>query len=243
MANPAVSKIVGWAWLLLTLIGLGAIVIQAAVLLGGAGQIVNVFSPGPATALFGERRLGQTFVAARPGLERVDVLMYGSERKPGPIVFHLGRAGKEQDLVTITFDAGERWGWPWGWQWKDFTFAPLPDSAGQLYYFYLESPTSTPNNAMNVGGIEGNAYLNGAASINGHPARADGAFRSFYADMSAADKLAALAAGITEYRPFVWGDGRFYALLAVIYLALMGGLGWHLFNLSLIPEVKDGDGG
>jgi hypothetical protein len=250
MASPTASKIVGWTWLLLALTGLGTIVIRTAVLLGSAGQLINTFHPSPATALYGERRLGQTFVAARPGLERVDVLMYGSEHKPGPIVFHLGRAEKEQDLVTITFDAGERWGWPWGWQWKDFTFAPLPDSAGQLYSFYLESPTSTPDNAMNMGGIEGDAYLNGAAFINGHPARADGAFRSFYADMSVADKLSALAAGLTEDKPFIWGDGRFYVLLAVIYLALMGGLGWHLFKLSLTPaqpetvdEVKDGAGG
>ncbi len=250
MASRTVSKATGWVWLLLLLAGLGTVVVQALSALGGAGQLVNTFSPAPGTSLFGERRFGQTFVAVRSGLERVDLLLYGSERKPGPIVFHLTPAGKDQDLVTITFNAEERWGWPWGWQWKEFTFAPLPDSAGQLYYFYLESPTSTPDNAISVGGIEGDAYLNGKAFINGNPVRADGAFRTFYADISVADKLSALAAGITENRPSVWGDIRSYALLAVIYLALMGGLGWHLFKLSLTPaqpetidEVKDDAGG
>ena len=252
MASHTASKVAGWVWLLLLLAGLGTVVAQAILALGGPGQIVNTFFPSPASpgaSLFGERRLGQTFVAARPGLERVDVLLYGTEHKPGPIVFHLTLAGKEQDLVTITFNAGERWGWPWGWQWKDFTFAPLPDSAGQLYYFYLESPASTPDNAMSIGGIEGDAYPNGTAFIDGQPVRADGAFRSFYADISVADELSALASAITEYRPFVWGDIRSYALLAVIYLALMGGLGWHLFKLSLTPaqpetvdEAKDGAG-
>ncbi len=250
MASHTVSKVTGWVWLLLLLAGLGAVIVQSMLALGSAGQIVNTLSPGPANSIFGEHRLGQTFVAARPGLERVDVLLHGTDRKPGPIVFHLTPAGKEQDVVTITFDAGERWGWPWGWQWKDFTFAPLPDSAGQRYYFYLESPASTPDNAMSVGGMEGEAYVGGTAFIDGSSLWADGAFRTFYADISVADRLSALAASITENRPFVWGDIRSYMLLAVIYLALMGGLGWHLFRLWLAPaqpetgdEVKDGAGG
>jgi len=97
----------------------------------------------------------------------------------------------------------------------------MADSAGQTYYFFFDSPSSTPGDALTLGGLEGDTYPNGTALINGQPARADVAFRTYYSNVSLAEKTAALAARITENKPSIWGDVRFYVFLAVAYVLIL----------------------
>ncbi len=224
-----IRKVFWVVWPLLTLAGLLLIGAHTLALLGYEGQFLNKIRPGPAIALVGGVQLGQTFVAPRNGLERVDVLMYGYRRRNSqPVTFHLRKIGTDQDEVSFTFNAGE----VRGWRWQSFRFAPLEDSAGQAYYFFFDSPTSTPDDALTLGGVEGDVYPNGAALINGHPARADVAFKTFYANVSLADKLSALATRITEHKPSVWGDIRFYLLLAGAYILLLFGIFVELVGLA-----------
>jgi hypothetical protein len=216
-------------WALLTTAGLLLILNQTLGLLGHEGQILNKIRPNPTIALIGEMQLGQTFVAPQAELERIDVLMYGYRRpNTHPVTFHLQKLDAEQDEVSFTFSASE----VRGWRWRSFRFPPLADSAGQAYYFFFDSPTSTPDDALTLGGVEGDVYPNGTAIINGHPARADVAFRTYYSDVSMAEKLATLATKITENKPSIWGDVRFYIFLAVSYVFVLLLVFVEIFKLA-----------
>jgi hypothetical protein len=229
LSSTTARKIFWIAWPLLILVGLLLIGVQAVNLLGYEGQFVNHLRPSPAVALVNGVQLGQTFVAPRAGLERVDVLVHGNLwGNSQPATFHLRRLGDGRDIFSETFESnGAR-----SWRWKSFQFAPLADSAGQAYYFFLESPAPAPDKALKVGGVQGDLYPEGTALINGHPAFADVAFKTFYANVSLAEKLSALAGKIVANKPAVWGDIRFYGLLALAYVLLVGRLGWYLYRVK-----------
>jgi len=215
---PRIRKAFWLLWSLLMLAGLLLILTRALALSGYEGQILNKISPTPTIALVGGMQLGQTFVAPRADLEHVDVLMYGYRRhNTQPVTFHLRKLGADQDEVSFTFNASQ----VRSWRWQSFGFPPLADSAEQTYYFFFDSPTSTPDDALTLGGVEGDTYPNGTALINGHPAQADVAFRTYYSNVSLADKLSALATRITENKPSIWGDVRFYVFLAVAYVLIL----------------------
>jgi len=208
---------------LMTVLGLLAALVSGMGCLGYEGQFVNLLRPTAAAALVGEIELGQTFVAARDGLNRIDILLYGYRRhNTQPVTWHLRRAGAAQDEVTVEFNAGD----VWGWAWVPFLFDPLPTSSGQAYYFFFESPTSTTDDALTLGGVEGDLYPNGSAVINGQPAFADAAFMTFYSGVSWGEILTAFAGKLTGAKPSIWGDIRLYALMAIMYLLLL----WRLLR-------------
>jgi hypothetical protein len=195
--------------------------------LGAEGQPVNLIRLSSAISLAGGTQLGQRFVAPRPGLNRVDVLMYGYfRRNTQPVTFHLRREGAEDDEVALTFNAGD----VWGWQWVPFEFEPLPDSGGQAYVLFFESPTSTPDDALTLGGVEGDLYPNGTAIINGQPVFADAAFLTYYADVSWSETLSALGRKLAGAKPSIWGDIRLYGLLGTIYLLLLVRLVYEVYR-------------
>lgn len=215
-------------WLPLVILALGVIGWQAGDALLSDGQFVNNIRPGPAISLANGMQLGQTFVAARNGLERVDVLLFGYYRRnTQPVTLHLRPAGATQDVFSTTFNADQ----VWGWRWMSFRFPALADSAGQTYYFFFESPTSTPEDTLTLGGVEGDLYAPGSALINGQPARADAAFRTYYAGLGLTDALSALGARLVEGKPSLWGSLGTYVGLGVLYLLLLVGLAWRLARL------------
>jgi len=223
-------------WSLLMIAGLLLILTRALMVLGYEGQILNKIRPTPTIALVGGMQLGQTFVAPRDGLERIDVLMYGYRRhNTQPVTFHLRKHGADQDEVSFAFNASQ----VRGWCWQSFGFPTLAHSEGQTYYFYFDSPTSTPDDALTLGGVEGDVYPNGTAFINGHPTHADVAFKTYYANVSLAEKLSALAAKITENKPSIWGDVRFYVLVSVSYTLLLLLLFVRIFKLARLDESRE----
>lgn len=205
-------------WLDLPLLMVLVVAVTGLSRLGYEGQFVNLLRPTDAAILVQGVELGQAFVAARDGLNRIDVLVYGHRRRnTQPVTFHLRREGAADDVVTQTFNAGE----VWGWRWMSFRFDPLADSEGQAYIFFFDSPTSTPDDGITLGGVEGDLYPNGTGLINGQPVRADAAFMTYYAGVSWSEKVAALAGKLTGAKPSIWGDIRLYGLLGVIYLLLL----------------------
>lgn len=218
-------------WILLAifaLVGLELIALQTLASLGFEGQPVNHIRLSPAINLANGTQIGQVFRAPRPGLYRIDVLLYGYfRRNTQPVHFHLRKNDSQEDLVYISFSSSE----VWGWHWKSFVFDPLPDSEGQTYHFFFESPTATPEDAITLGGVEGDLYPYGTAIINGQPARADVAFKTYYVGVTLGDKLTALAHQLTASKPSLWGDIRFYVLLGVIYILLVGRLFSEIYRL------------
>ncbi|MGC8879095.1 MAG: hypothetical protein ACP5R2_07720 [Anaerolineae bacterium] len=220
-----------WFWIFLptfALAGLVLIVFQTLELMGFEGQPVNLIRLSPAINLANGTQIGQTFLAPRPGLYRIDVLLYGYfRRNTQPVTFHLRKINSQEDLMHISFSASE----VWGWHWKSFVFDPLSDSEGQTYHFFFESPTSTPEDAITLGGVEGDLYPHGTGTVNGQPIRADAAFKTYYVGVTWSDKLTALAHKITAGKPSLWGDIRFYVLLGIIYMLLVARLFSEIYRL------------
>ena len=190
--------------------------------LGDEGNDFAIASPGE---LYGNVRFGQTFVASYSDLYRIDVVMstYG-RRNTQSVVFHLKEGlDAEVDIVTMPFDASD----VRDEAWRSFIFPPLPDSAGQWYYLYLESPESEPGNAITVMGREGDPYLSGQGYINDHPVAADMAFRVYY-KVNPVQKINIVLRSLAANKPAVWGSKYLYVFLGALYVLLVGALIWEI---------------
>lgn len=126
--------------------------------------------------IYGPITMGQSLICPRNGLYRIDILLATyNRRNDRDLVFHLRHAPGEDDLVTIRFNASEV---------EDnsffpLTFPPIPDSGGQNFYFFLESPDSEPGNAITVWGVTENVYPEGRSYRNHRRAGGEVAFRIY----------------------------------------------------------------
>lgn len=93
--------------------------------------------------------VGQTFQARNDKLSAVAVMFatYSGRNNTEPVVFHLRESIEDtSDLRTVVVEAaklGDN-------QSYRFDFEPVPGSAGKIYFFYLDSPTSAPGNSVTV---------------------------------------------------------------------------------------------
>ncbi|MGH2523957.1 MAG: hypothetical protein ACRDH2_15735 [Anaerolineales bacterium] len=189
------------------------------------GQLAN-------DALFGEllngTRAGQTFVAEHSGLYRVEVFMATYARRvQGPLVFHLrSLTTAGEDLVTVRFDAA---------QVRDntfyvFEFPPLPNTAGDPFYFYLEAPGAGPGNALTVWGTRRDAYPAGRAVLRNLPNEEgvqDLTFRLSYRP-GAREALREMFDRLAANKPALFGRWWVYLALVILYLEVLFWLGWAL---------------
>ncbi|MCI0529956.1 MAG: hypothetical protein L0Y56_21135, partial [Nitrospira sp.] len=94
------------------------------------------------------RVVGQSFLATRPNLCRLD-MMFGAYNRTHTcgLTFRLKEDPEDkEDLVVVKTDARFiRDG-----LWYTFRFPPLADSQGKSYYFSLESSTTDPGNALTL---------------------------------------------------------------------------------------------
>lgn len=209
--------------ILVGLIGTGLIISKSLDLLGYEGQVVSYvgrWEDLDAIEVKQDTTLGQTFLAPQDGLYRIDVMLLDYERRnTQPVTFHLRESPEANtDLFTQTFMASE----VHGPTWLTFTFAPLPESGGKTYFFYLESPTSSQGDAITIGGVtndlypRGNAYLSWQAVAN-----ADAAFRTYYAGVTTEQKIQRLFTELAKYRPAIWGNIGFYWGVLGAYLVVI----------------------
>jgi hypothetical protein len=130
----------------------------------------------PVGEIYGDVQQGQTFVAGANNLQEVDLLLATYARtNHGEVIFHLKTdPAASEDLVRIPIPA-ER---IFDNQWAVFGFNPIPDSAGHHFYFYLESPSSQPGDAITIWSTQGDTYSEGQRYVNGMPAQGDLTFRA-----------------------------------------------------------------
>jgi len=99
--------------------------------------------------LTGEALIGQTFVAERDNLAGVGVKFatYSGRENTHDVVFHLRRAvADSEDLRKAQVHPsllGDN-------QFYRFDFAPLEDSGGQTYFWFVTSPAGEPGDAVTV---------------------------------------------------------------------------------------------
>jgi hypothetical protein len=189
------------------------------------GQLINNnVAPTTSQQIAGERIIGQSFVAPRNKLNRIDLLFQTYGRKnTHDVTLRLLAAPENGDsllqgleVYQTTFNAAVISDQSWGM----FTFPPLPDSAGKTYFIALQSPQSTDGNAITVGGIERDVYTAGSAFLGPVPVPADITFRTCYA-LSVNEKLSILGQQLVKNRPSLWGDLRFYLLLLILYALIL----------------------
>jgi hypothetical protein len=200
------------------------------------GQLVNVnLNPAEQQQIWGDQFIGQSFVAPHNHLNRLDLLLQTYRRNNTQDVtlrlleIPAGLANLQQgsELFSTTFNAasvGDK-------QWRTFTFPEIPNSAGKVYLFNLQSPASTPGNAITIGGIDKDIYPPGSTFLGAMPLPADITFRACF-QMTPLEKLRVLADQLTRFRPAWWGTSMFYLICGGIYMLLLIVFFWQLTRYS-----------
>ncbi|MCB9078778.1 MAG: glycosyltransferase family 39 protein [Anaerolineaceae bacterium] len=163
---------------------------QAEAAASDIAQRIDIYLGPP---LAGESVLGQTFTMDCNGLNSVEVTLGVLGPAPDqPVTFTLTPDPASPDvLYSETFDSRS----VRDFERKAFVFPPIPDSAGQNYFFYLSSPTAAPDNAITARGYSdtpvdyfpgGRAYAGRLAGLQ--PQQADFAFTA-KCDLSLWQKL------------------------------------------------------
>lgn len=145
--------------------------------LPGEEHLPKELAGPPVGEIYGDMKVGQTFVSYTPELEGIKLLManYHGRQNTEDVIFHLREnPGSKEDLRTSVVNASEIL----DNEYHKFQFDPLTDSQGKRYYFFIESPTSSPGNAITVRYTPENTYAVGKRFSNHRPASGDLVFKS-----------------------------------------------------------------
>jgi len=189
----------------------------------------------PIGEIRGAQTVGQTFLAPYNGFYRVEVSLADYGRlNTGPVNFRLGTRPDAPDSVNVqTFPAETVR--------RDvtraFEFAPLSDSAGKTYYFQLDAADAVPGNAITAYIRPSAPYATGTAYRADQSVQGDLVF-SLYFRVGLAERIKILLQQMTEHKPFLWGDWRFYAGIVVIYVMLLAALARQLGQVVNQTETE-----
>lgn len=119
-----------------------------------AYEIVRLhYFPRITGELIQDTQVGQIIPVEKNNWSRIDLGLatYSGRANTHDVVLHI-RSGinSSQDIRTIHRSATDII----DGDWNQFSFEPIPNSAGQSYYVFLTSPDSTPGNAITVRYIE-----------------------------------------------------------------------------------------
>ena len=227
------KKLAVTAVFFILVIGLYAIFATTLPNIACEAQPINLAMPPAAERqIWGANGFSQEFIAPHNGLNRLDIFFQTYFRQnTQDVTIRLLEVSKVENIerfhtTFIPVDISAQ-----GWQ--TFSMPPIPESAQKNYIITIESPQSSPGNAVTVGGIlEADPYQLGKAFIGATPLNGDIAFRTCY-QMSGLEKIDELSRQLTQHRPGVWGNPIFYGAIVVVYFALIIGLFWVLAKLVL----------
>ena len=163
---------------------------RANALASDVSQSIDIYLGPPLAA---SSVLGQTFEMDCDGLNQIEVTL-GTFDYPHnqPITFHLTTDTSGQEILFAeTFDGVT----VEDQQQRRFFFEPIADSAGRSFFFFITSPTSTPDNAITARGYsdtpidyypDGQAFAGQLGALQ--PLQADFAFGA-YCDLSLWQKV------------------------------------------------------
>lgn len=174
--------------------------------------------------LMGGNRVGQQFIAPFPGLYRIDVMMdWATTETEQMVTLHLkSDPSAADDMWTSSFHAGDL---------ENGTmyaaeFAPIRDSKGRSFYFYLESADLGPGSAPEIRYNPDATLENAGAFVNERPVAGDLQFYTHYT-LRTRDKVDLLLTRLAAGRPYWLGSKSFYVGLAGVYLLLLLAFLWH----------------
>lgn len=169
-----------------------------------------------------QQTIGQTFIGKSRNLTGIKLFT----RNPNlanrePIIFHLKESPQAfSDLRTLTF-SGANVGWDYGLR---IQFAPVEDSAGKNFYFFLESPTTEAAQSIEFGYNQNDTYKSGEAFVNGKTVGGDLLFITFY-KTSLADFF---KSSISSFFSRISLDQGFFVVYFLILLVAVTGFIWFL---------------
>jgi len=134
------------------------------------------FSGSTVGEIYGSKSVGQTFLSSAPILSGIKVLManYHNRMNDQDVIFHLKKSPEDKvDLRKVIINASEIK----DNQYFQFDFSPIYDAQDEFYYFYLESPTSHPGNAVTVRYSPSKVYDEAERYADGAPVIGDLLFK------------------------------------------------------------------
>ncbi len=128
--------------------------------------------------IYGERRVGQSFLSQHKNLCRIDLIMATHKREnSGELILHLRHDPTSSvDLATASVDVGDIMEEAW----QTFSLPPILDSQNRRFYFYLEAPEARFGSAVSVWMSTSDVYADSTAYADHRPIQGDLAFRTFY---------------------------------------------------------------
>lgn len=169
--------------------------------------------------LYGDKEVGQTFVVNKDNLNIIILdLKNAALKNQQPIYFHLEEAKTARSLKEIEI-SGLNVGDPSSVR---FQFDPILNSAGKKYRFYLYSPTSTEEDAIEVYYSSQDLYSEGEMMVDNQKLEGELRFTSYYYPGS---KTTVIREMIKDFSMRLLADKSF----VIAYLALL----FLTFGLSL----------
>lgn len=134
-------------------------------------------SLGPSVGeIYGSMSVGQTFICSARTLSGIRILManYRGRMNDQDVIFHLKKSPEDKvDLRKVIINTSEIK----DNQYCQFDFSPIHNTQDESYYFYLESPTSYPGNAITARYTASNVYGEGERYVDGAPTIGDLLFK------------------------------------------------------------------
>lgn len=169
----------------------------------------------PVGEIYGNTKIGQSFLAEHNNLSAIEVLLATYNRKnSGEFIFHLKNdPSSKEDLFHYNGDISKV---------KDnkyfkFQFPKTTNSKGEKYYFYLEAPQSQPGNAITIWSNSKDLYKEGEKIINGVVSEGDLVFKTTY-NSGLKNNLNTFLENITQNKPFPLNKKLFYIIFIFVFI-------------------------
>jgi hypothetical protein len=178
--------------------------------------------------------VGQSFVGEYDGLSAIDVKLSVDPlvNNQGQLSFHLRRSSNGKDLVVrrvAVADIEEN-------AYYRFDFSKVYRSSGESFYFYLKSQDES---TVKIWGSMRDLYETGQAQLSEMSGESiqDLTFRAVY-DPALVGKIKWLVNQLQEGKPLVWGDGKLYVLIFMLYGIFLYLVLMWLMRLSVFSDRR-----
>ena len=178
----------------------------------------------PSPNVFSDYTIGQTFIADKDYLSKIEVMLgtHGRENDKD-VVFQLWEWVPEKNLVVQKkFNAST----VQNNRYKAVEFTPQKQSRKKGYLFLFSSPESSPNNSICAWMNEEDIYRNGNFMLKGQTQEGDLVFRVYFKRPIAAE----LGRMVSRYSG-IFGNGLFLILSLIFFTAV------QLFVLSKLLDL------
>jgi hypothetical protein len=180
----------------------------------------------PSPRIFGEQTMGQTFVAGRAGLARIDVLL-GTHRPrlENDLDFRLYEGGTDGPLLAQVRIAGPA---VRNNLFHPIVFDRISGSRGRTYFFVLSAPEAKADTGASIWANPADILPAGHIVFNGQPTEGDCVFRA-YARRTIAGEWSRIAGTL----PGPFGSPIVFAGVALLLEAAFVLIIWKLLGLLL----------